>query len=539
MNDLSSNYTERITKNSSWAMVNFILTGTIYFIVSVLLARYLGREQYGVYAYFMWFISIGAILGGFGLNQTMTKYLPDYFFSKDAPFGRGTVLASPRLGLEEKKPQANKLFQILLIAQIISGVLTMLIFLMLTGFLSLITNFSGVPAEKMFLIAALTIVPLTINNLCASAISALQQFKKLTLIQTGLAAISFTVITFFMLVHGNIIILFWLILGINLSFTIPFLLTLKKLLQKSRSSSVSAKLPIKKLLRYSLLSYIMILFSQIAWDKSEIFFLGKFSNASQIALYSLAYSMALLMAGFFAAVNNVLNYTTAEIVTHHKDETLKYISEHVCKYLALLMFPAVIYITLFMKDIVILFYGEKFALSALLFPLLAIGHLVGIMISPANNVPMYKNEIHKIMLITVAAGILNILLDLLIVPSHQAFGAAIANTFAQFFYIGLILLNARKYRLGILNRYMLRIIGINLILAILASAFIFYSDLMYMKALFVLLTVFIYSAAVMRFAFNLNDLELLRKLHHLVPKLFQSAFLFIFNRIEKNVHKTK
>lgn len=502
-------------------MVNFILTGIIYFIISVALARYFGKEQYGIYAYFMWFISIGAILGSFGLNQTMAKYLPDYFFS------------------ESKKPQTYGLFQILFAAQIISGLLTMIIFLMFTDFLRFVTNFSEILAGKMFFIAALSIVPFTINNLCASAISALQQFKKLAFIQTGIAFISLVVITFFIHGHGDITILFWLVLGMNLLFTIPFLITLKTALKRPAGAYKRGKFSAKKLLQYSLWSYVMIIFSQIAWDRSEIFFLGKFSNASQIAIYSLAYSMAILAVSFFATGSNVLNYTTAEIVAHHKEQTLKYISRHVCKYMAILMFPAIIYAAMFMKHIVTFFYGETFALSAMLFPLIAISHLIAIITSPAANVPMYKNEIHKLTLITITAGILNIFLDFLIIPSFQALGAAVANTLAQFFFIGMVLWNARKYKLGIFNRYMLRIIGINVILAILMMVFGFYSDLLYTKILFVSITIFIYGILMIRFVFNPTDLILLQKLGAFMPKWFQPAFLFVFNRIEKNVHKTE
>lgn len=520
----NSNYGSRIIKNSAWSGLNFFVTGITGFFISVILTRYFGKENYGIYSYFIWLGTILGILGGFGLNRTAIKYLPHYFFSWS------------------EKPKACALFKKLLKIQLILATATMGGLLVIASPIKSIIGLNTGFAEIIIIIASLNIIPFAANSFCASTISTLQQFRKLALIQMFASVINLIAIFLLAIGKHNLTAFFWLFLGINFFLALNFVIATARLfkIQSSKTSGAQANKPMrfpkKEMIIYSFWNYISVCCEQVVWERSEIFFLGLFSNAGEIGVYALAYSLAMLLVNFFAPINTVLNYTTAEIVTPDKQYKLKYISKHATKYLAIIMLPALIYGTVFIGDVVGFIYGQNFKQVALLFPLLAVSHVIAMIVSPAANVPNLKNEAYKITFITVVTAILNLGLGFYLIPRNGAFGAAIANTLAQFFSITLVLFNARKYKLHLLNWHFMSIFLINSILGIFMFIVASSSTSLLIKIFLAAISSIIYVMFTIKFAFNRDDVYLLQNLQPVIPKVLYAPYRLLLKQITANAH---
>ena len=66
-----------IAKNTTFSFVNSIVELGIAFVTGIVLARGLGTEQYGLYAYVIWLISLAAIINNLGLGEMSRRFIPE------------------------------------------------------------------------------------------------------------------------------------------------------------------------------------------------------------------------------------------------------------------------------------------------------------------------------------------------------------------------------------------------------------------------------------------------------------------------------
>lgn len=481
------------------------------FAVSIAVTRYFGKDLYGQYSYFLWLSGVLAILAGFGFQQTVAKFLPKYFFG-------------------EKEKTAFLAKKLLLIQIVGSAVVSGLCILGVQFFGSLIT-FDGSQKTLLLIITFLSIIPLSLNNFLSGSLSAVQEFKKLsrTYIVTGI--LNLALVLFFVESGQNIVNFLLLYWGFNLVSSCILAFQARGILTKPKPvPSAAPNLRSEKLFSYSLYSWISAICTQIVWERSELLFLGMFSDSGQIATYTLAYGLAVLFISVWGPINSVLTATTSEVIATQKQDKLLMITRHGTKYLAMLMLPLALLASFFIGDVVTLVYGQNFRDVALLFPPLVFSHAIAVIITPAGSVPMLKHEMKKTMFFNISTAVLNVFLDFYLITKYQAFGAMLANVISQFFSIGLALINAKKYRLGIFNKHTVRVFILNILLAgilLATSPFPFIA-----KIPVALLAGIIYMAILLKTAFNGQDVQIFKNLSGSVPQFFRPAFSWLGEKIK-------
>jgi O-antigen/teichoic acid export membrane protein len=447
------------------------------------------------------------IMAGFGFQQTVTKYIPKYYFNEP--------------------DKTHHIFRKLLQIQLIGSIVISLLCVLGVQFFESIISFDQPQKALLLLVTFLSIIPVSLNTFLSSSLSAIQEFRKLSRTYICTSILNFLLVLLFVFTKQDLVGFLWLYVGISILFSIVLLVQSGSLFQKTAAAPVS-----EKLFSYSLYAYISTLSSQIVWERSELLFLGLFSNSSQIAIYTLAYSLAVLFISVWGPLNGVLGATTAEVVLTNKQDKLMMITRHGTKYLAILILPLCLLASLFLGDLVGLVYGNSFRDVALLFPFLVISHCVAIIITPAGNIPVLKQEIKKIMFFNLATAAVNIALDFYLISRYQAFGAMLANGISQFFSIGLTLINAKKYRLGIFNKYTVRIFLYN---ALLAALFIGIAPLGLAARLAIAAAASLfYIYLMLKTAFNQHDLSVLKNLREITPSQLHGLFNRCIKIIERN-----
>ncbi len=495
---MTQSYTSKIARNSLWATLSFVIAALCNFAMSVAVTRYFGKEIYGEYSYFLWLSGVLAVFAGFGLQQTATKYIPKYFFGGNEP------------GL---------IFRKLLAVQIIGSTIIAVVCILGIQHFEKLIQFREPQKALMLFIVFLSVIPVSLNNFLSSSFSAAQQFKKLSLTYIATSVLNLALIIGFVVGKQDIVGFLWLYLSLGI-------LSSCVLLFQSRSLSKTGgeKKPLnEKLLSYGLYAYISVICTQIVWERSEIFFLGLFSDSGQIAIYTLSYALAILFISVWGPLNGVLNATTAEVVMTEKQDKLMLITRHGTKYLAMLMLPLALLASFFIGDVVSFVYGKSFEGVAQLFPFLVLAHTVAVIITPAGSIPMLKNEMKKTMVFNISTAILNIVLDLYLITKYQAVGAMMANVISQGFSITLSLINAKKYRLGIFNKYMVRVFLLN---GFLAGTLLLTNGADFTWKIGIgLVTGIGYFIAVTKIALNTQDREILQKLSETAPRILKPILL--------------
>jgi len=85
-------YLKRVLANVSWLFVDRILRMVIGLLVSVLLARHLGPDKFGLFSYAMALVAIGSAIAGLGLDGVVVKELLLYPDERDQLLGTSAIL---------------------------------------------------------------------------------------------------------------------------------------------------------------------------------------------------------------------------------------------------------------------------------------------------------------------------------------------------------------------------------------------------------------------------------------------------------------
>lgn len=414
--DNRSNYFKGIIKNISSNFIRTIVIFIVSFIGSIIYTRVLGPELYGVYTYMFWLISIITCVLGFGYDQTITKFLPQYYFNKDIP-------------------ESKNLIKNIIIKQIITVSIISIILILTIPYWKVFININYSNLYLVVMLSILSVLPTIILNLLLSSVQALQKFDVYANvnIQSQLIIFILTVITLYLtkkieyaLIASLIgliyqIYMYYRCIGNTLGLRLGDFLEVKQLKENNRIK------------RYLKVIYINVLSQQIVWTKSEFFFLGLYCNAKQIAIYGLAYTLINMMSLVINTIMSVLNNYFSELIAREQHELLKKIIFYVTKYFAILLIPTLFYSFIYLKYIINLMYSDKYIGTVQIFPIMFTGFIIAQIFNVAGSIPFFYEKHKFVTTIGILSGVVNILLDIILIPKNGAMGAAIANATAQIF----------------------------------------------------------------------------------------------------------
>lgn len=187
----------------------------------------------------------------------------------------------------------------------------------------------------------------------------------------------------------------------------------------------------KRIAKYSLSVSGIIIIDAIVWQKSEIFFLERFSPPEEIAFYSLAFTIgyiAMQIPGIFSSL--LIPYFSG-IYGQGDKPGLKKGYTYSTRYLALIAFPIGISGAILSAPLIELVYGSEFRNAAIPAQIILVFNSFGA-VSRASSAILYGTEEQGFILKWGSIiAIFNIILNLILIPKYGATGAAIANSSAQ------------------------------------------------------------------------------------------------------------
>ena len=183
----------------------------------------------------------------------------------------------------------------------------------------------------------------------------------------------------------------------------------------------------------------------IQWAGS--IFLGIWSTASEVALFTAAQRTAMLMVFVLTAINTVVAPRFAHLYKSNNHDELKDVAYYSARLLSIVSLPILILMFVFPQKILSLF-GDEFDKAAVYLQVLAVGQFVnavtgsvGYLLSMSGNEKDLRNS-------SLISGTLVIVLCIILVPIYQGLGAAIAVAVAIALQ-NLLAVHWVKRRLGI------------------------------------------------------------------------------------------
>lgn len=399
-----------IAKNT---MFNFVATASdlvINFVVGIVLARSLGTEQYGQYAFLMWFLGFALMAINLGLNSMVTRFVAE---------------ALGRQATDEPKA----LVRLMLMMRGLAALLISAAILVFSGFWA--KTFTNSGSQIYFILLGFALLPQAMNFAFISIFAGFQKYEYSAYLTLGsnplrLALIIVLVILGFGLQEiliANIIA--WVagtLIGI---FVLRRIIPLKVLLSPSPLNPALKK----SALKYALTMTGVLGLSYFLWQQAEVLLLGLYRPVEEVGFYTLASKLPWLSMMLIPSVfGAVLLPAIAEQFGKGDMEKLKKIYLTAARYLMMLALPLAAGGIALASPIISLLYGADYAPVITLMQILFIPFaMVGICYA-ATGVIQGTNQPAFIIKVELFLVCLNIGLNLWFIPRYGVLGAAIASS---------------------------------------------------------------------------------------------------------------
>lgn len=393
-----------IAKKGSIAFSGKVLTKILGFPIKILLARFLGSASLGIF-------SLGRnIVGWFqqfslaGLTNGAVKFVSLYKGDNDYENVKGTLISA------------------LLIPTMISIVFSVIIFV----FSSSIGNFFGKPEVAGALKALSFSLPFLVFTTVASA--CLKGFKRIdrsTEVRVGKTILNLIILSLVFIVglrlYGAIIA--WIASSITSSI-LALIFVGKEF--PDLFSSLNPSFHLKRLFRFS----IPMFFAGFSWiliRRTDVLMLGYFTPSADVGIYSVVFPLTILIAFPQQAISQILAPIISNLHNKGKLSQIKELYKTSTRWAYILSIPALLVLTFFSFGILELLYGPEFRAGGLVLITLAIFEMLNVSLGPTGHTLQMTGNQDVYFIINALSAILNVVLNLLLIPIFGILGAGLAT----------------------------------------------------------------------------------------------------------------
>lgn len=377
-------------------------------VISVLLARWLGVEGYGVYTYVFSLVSLLALPAYAGLSTLLVREVALYDQSNRRGFLLGVIRRSHQF----------------------SVVIALTIVVLVIGF-SLRNAEWSVNGRWTLLMVATPIIPFAvILSIRVSVLRGLRQVVRSYIPGMLIQPVLFLIVVGTLGVSGYLNPM-TAIVG-QVVATLASLVAVSRFLAHSTAGCSSSK-PTYDDSRWlsALLPFSGI--AIVSYVNTEIFvpLIGMLSTDAEVAYYRVAFSFAVLVAIPLVIVESVSYPHIARLYAEGGKKLLLNLSLRVGFLALFLSLPVVVGLAVFGNDILSLLYGAEYSDAWRPMIVLVLGFFVVNLVGPSMQL-LYGTEFEKdALVISMLSVILVLALSVSLIPDHGAFGAALACSIAK------------------------------------------------------------------------------------------------------------
>ncbi|MGC1616022.1 MAG: oligosaccharide flippase family protein [Candidatus Acidiferrum sp.] len=396
-----------IGRNFIFMGLEVLITLVCTLLTTVVIARVIGPTLLGYFNLIFWLTSITCSVGSLGIPLTTFKYMGEF------------------LGGGQKELARAVFFYNLWAQTVIACVLTAI---------GLIAAFIMVdPAYRLFsALLVLSMVPNMITFVPSQANCAAED-ASLNTRGALVGAIVYVIAVAVSLLLG------WNLVGIAAGVVLYRTAELAvKTVPVFRSMKSVPRVPLpreirKRMFSFSGLSTGLMILQIVIWDRSDIIFLKLLQpDIRQLAFFSVCFSVADRLMRVPQTFANALSATQMAEYGRDKERLFRMTSK-ASTYVLLGALPILIGVACIGGPFVRVMYGSQYLPAIPVFIVVALLSIPKAILTPAQTLLYSAEDLGFILKWGCVAAVINVLLDLALIPSHGALGAAWANGAAQSF----------------------------------------------------------------------------------------------------------
>lgn len=401
---------DNFTLSARGGAIAFILkiaSTVLAFSNQVILARILGAGGVGEVILAITVVRISVQIAKFGMEETMMKFIPLYIDQKDESKLKGTISFAIKFCL-------------------FFSVIFMLFVLLFSRFIS-INIFHSEGLLKLMPVVVLAIPAWVIRDVISGILRGYKDALR-ALIPESLISPFFRIAVFLILILEDVSPLYAIIAFVSgeiLSVIVSIGFLQNKI---KRLRPVKKQCEHKKVLDVAY-SIILTGMSILLYTQSDIWILGMFTSTENVGIYGTAAKIALLVYFPMMTFASILYPLISSIyASGDRDQLRKMMSE--CTRWILSMAMPIILILVFEGNYILeYFYGPDFSAGYSVLVILILGQMIKAFAGLISVLLMMTGG-HKVyMKVTIIGGILNIVLNVILIPLYGITGAAAATAF--------------------------------------------------------------------------------------------------------------
>jgi O-antigen/teichoic acid export membrane protein len=390
------------------------------------ITNFYGAEEWGIYSLCFTLLSIAVLLPKFGFDNSLVRII--------------TELNTHNNHKEIKR--------VLFKALAISIIITLLIVVVINSFSDVIIAkiLKQNNLKPYIKLISLCVLPIVILTIISATFQAFKKTMLFMLFQT--AFINFVFLILLLIYHYleiniKIFELYYysaLITMIISIFTLYGFLNKKSLSLQQKEIKYGFK-------KIATISLPMLLSSSFAllmgW--SDIIMLSYFKTAADIGIYNSALKLAALSSITLIAVNAIATPKFVEFYSKMDMSGLESIVKKSTKMIFYSTAPVLIILIIFSKKILGLF-GDEFSIGYLALIYLCIASFINAISGSVGYIMQMTNQQKTYQNIIITAFIINLILNIILIPKYSFNGAALASSLAMIFWnIALVIIIKRKF----------------------------------------------------------------------------------------------
>jgi O-antigen/teichoic acid export membrane protein len=468
----------RLAKNISVLVLSSIINLIFGFLYSIYVARYLGPERYGIISFALAFTAIFAVLTDLGLSQFTVREV-----ARD-------------------KSLAEKYFSNVLVAKFILAVITFAV-------VAVMINLMGYPETtiKVVYIIFLSIVIAAFNNLFYSMF---QAFEKMEYQSIGgiVSSVSMLLLALFAIRNNLDIVWFAYIYLISNLFILTFCFVVSAFVHINPRLIMDWAFmtsALKEALPFGLTGLL-----GMTYTYADSIMLSFFQGNDVIGWYNAAYRLVLMLL-FVPNLINIVIYPVMSRFYISSNDALSFIYQRYFKYMMILAFPMGIGTTLLANKIILTIFGSGFNNSIVALQILIWTVVLTYVGSAFVKLMESTNRQTVITKMSGICVIVNVMLNLVLIPRFSYIGSSIATVVTEIVLVGGIAFAASRvgYRIpfGIIKRDLFKILPSCLAMSI----FLMYFSQANLLALIISAAAVYFASIYLLRLFDLDDILLIKQ----------------------------
>ena len=415
----------RLAKNTAFSFISLFSSAVLGIGLTALVARVLAPEAMGHYSLVVWITTLAGLVANLGYVTTATRFMAERL-GQDRHNEAAGVLAHA----------ARNVFW--------TGLGVMALVMALAPFAPRI--YPDLPITLYLTIGALGILPTAMTALFAGACQGLQRYDWMAAVTALGTVLTLGGAIAVLLSGGGIPGLLAVTAGVAVISCLAYLGFLTRWYPRFWQARIASDAQ-RQLKRFQWAVFAMLGLDAIVWQRSELFFLGAWAPAQQVAFYSLAFGLATMAMKLLpGTLVGLLIPMMARSEGAGDREATSQVFTRSCRAMAMLAVPVAVGGALLSVPLVHVLYGAEYLpVAGLLSALLLAGALVMIYGYPASSVLYSTGGERYLVKVGVSVAIVNLVLDVALIPFWGAWGAVAANALAQIASLGPGLWGAYKY----------------------------------------------------------------------------------------------